>query len=112
MGKLLRQAAHRGIAGAYVRRLLAALEEDERRKTEPSPSSLVSRPLSSLVEPLSERESEVLRLLTTRLSAPDIAQELFVSVNTVRSHIKSIYGKLNVHSRHEAIARAKELNLL
>ena len=66
----------------------------------------------AFIEPLSERELEVLRLLATGLSTSSIAQELFVAVSTLRSHAKSIYGKLNVHSRHEAVARAKELNLL
>jgi LuxR family maltose regulon positive regulatory protein len=69
-------------------------------------------PQPGLSEPLSERELAVLRLLTTSLSSTEIARELVVSVNTVRSHVKSIYSKLNVHSRYEAAARAKELNLL
>jgi len=114
MARLLRQAASRGIAPEYVSKLLAAFEgevKDQRAKTKAADSSSTFRP-SSLVEPLSEREAEVLRLLTTSLSSTEIAEELVVSVNTVRSHIKSIYGKLNVHSRYEAVARAKELNLL
>ena len=61
---------------------------------------------------LSEREKEVLQLLTTGLSNPQIAQELFIAKSTVRSHIKSIYGKLNVHRRWDAIQRAQELGLL
>jgi LuxR family maltose regulon positive regulatory protein len=65
-----------------------------------------------MVEPLSERELQVLRLLTTQLSSTEIAQELFISANTVRSHVKSIYGKLNVHSRVDAVERAEELGLL
>jgi LuxR family maltose regulon positive regulatory protein len=66
----------------------------------------------ALVEPLSKREAEVLRLLATDLTSPEMAQELVLSVHTVRSHIKSIYAKLDAHSRYEAIARATELNLL
>ena len=54
----------------------------------------------------------MLRLLTTTLSAPEIAEELVISVNTVRSHIKSIYSKLDVHRRMEAVQRAEELGLL
>ncbi len=100
MGELLRQAAVRGIQLDYVSRLLAALE-GERYK----------RGMTESIEPLSEREMEVLRLLTTPLSAPEIASELFVSVHTVRSHIRSIYRKLDVHKRMEAIERAKELAL-
>ena len=123
MRELMRQAAARGIAADYVGKLLAALEKetkDERRTTKPLPSSLVPStssgqalgPSSSLVEPLSERELEVLRLLTTHLSSTEIADELVISANTVRSHIKSIYSKLNVHSRMDAVQRARELELL
>jgi len=54
----------------------------------------------------------VLRLLTTHLSHAEMAEELVVSVNTVRSHVKSIYAKLDVHSRMEAVDRARELGLL
>jgi LuxR family maltose regulon positive regulatory protein len=103
----LQQAIACGIAVGYAGKLVAALESEmreERRATTSAPSSLV--------EPLSERELEVLRLLTTHLSSTEIAQELFISVNTVRSHIKSIYGKLDVHRRQDAIQRARELELL
>jgi len=109
MGELLREAAVRGIAPQYVSELLSALgatlshASAELGKVPHTPT---------LIEPLSERELEVLRLLTTRLSTPEIAEELVISVNTVRSHIKSIYSKLNVHRRMEAVQRAKELGLL
>ncbi len=65
-----------------------------------------------LIDPLSERELEILRLLPTNLTTPEIAQRLFISVSTVRSHIKSIYSKLNVHRRSEAVNHADELGLL
>ena len=65
-----------------------------------------------LIEPLSKRELEVLRFLTTSLSSTEIAGHLYVSVNTVRSHIRHIYGKLDAHSRIEAITRAQELQLI
>jgi LuxR family maltose regulon positive regulatory protein len=65
-----------------------------------------------LPESLSPRELEVLRLLPTGLTAEELAEELIISVNTVRSHLKNIYAKLGVHSRHEAVARANELDLL
>jgi LuxR family maltose regulon positive regulatory protein len=65
-----------------------------------------------LVEPLSPREIEVLRLLPTGLTAEELAKELFISVNTVRTHMKNLYSKLGVHSRHEAVVRASELDLL
>jgi LuxR family maltose regulon positive regulatory protein len=65
-----------------------------------------------LIEPLSEREIEVLRLLPTHLSSTEIAQELYISKNTVRSHIRHIYEKLDVHSRDDAVRRSQELGLL
>jgi LuxR family maltose regulon positive regulatory protein len=103
------QALARGIAPDYVRRLLDAFGKGEKtRPREPLPPP--SPP--ALVEPLSKREVEVLRLLATDLTSPQMARELVVSVHTVRSHIKSIYAKLNAHSRYEALARATELNLL
>ncbi|MCP5099672.1 MAG: hypothetical protein GY943_29310 [Chloroflexi bacterium] len=106
MQPLLQQLAHQGIATAYVNQLLSALEnENKSATTEPS----LPEPLE---EPLSDREIEVLRLMETDLRAPEIADQIFVSVHTVRSHIKSIYRKLNVHSRYEAVAKAQELALL
>jgi LuxR family maltose regulon positive regulatory protein len=63
-------------------------------------------------EGLSEREREVLRLLATELSGPEIAQQLFVSVNTLRTHTKHIFSKLDVKTRRAAVRRAAELGLL
>jgi LuxR family maltose regulon positive regulatory protein len=65
-----------------------------------------------LIEPLSARELDVLRLLGTELDGPDIARRLFVSVNTVRTHTKNIYAKLGVNSRRAAVRRGAELDLL
>jgi LuxR family maltose regulon positive regulatory protein len=65
-----------------------------------------------LIEPLSERELEVLRLLRSHLSSTEIAQALVISRNTVRTHIAHIYGKLGVHSRADAVQCAGELGLL
>jgi LuxR family maltose regulon positive regulatory protein len=71
-----------------------------------------SRPQQpGLVDPLSDRELEVLRLLRTDLSGPDIARELTVSLNTMRTHTKNIYSKLGVNNRREAVRRAAELGL-
>ncbi|MCK5430735.1 MAG: HTH domain-containing protein, partial [Anaerolineales bacterium] len=65
-----------------------------------------------LIEPLSEREIEVLRLLKSELSAPEIADRLHITVSTVRTHIKNIYSKLGVHSRFEAVSKARGLYLI
>lgn len=104
MGELLRRVAARGVAVDYVGRLLAVLAA-ERRASQVLPEA-------QLVEPLTERELEVLHYLGTSLSIPEIAQELVVAPSTVRSHVKSIYGKLGVHRRMEAVAQARELGLL
>lgn len=64
-----------------------------------------------LVDALSHRELDVLRLLRSELSGPDIARELMVSLNTLRTHTKSIYTKLGVNNRREAVRRAAELGL-
>jgi LuxR family maltose regulon positive regulatory protein len=72
----------------------------------------VAIPPPGLLEPLSERERDVLRLLPTLLPNTEIASELFVSVNTVKTHVKSIYRKLEVSSRREAVARARALRLI
>jgi LuxR family maltose regulon positive regulatory protein len=122
MEALLREATARGISAAYVGWLLSALaggakdREQESAPTARPPthhSSQTSGPrLRGQLEPLTEREREVLLLLRTPLSLPEIADRLIVSVNTVRSHAKHIYAKLGVHGRIEALARAEELGLL
>ena len=66
----------------------------------------------ALVDPLSARELDVLRLLGSDLDGPAIARELVVSLNTLRTHTKNIYAKLGVNSRREAVSRAGELDLL
>jgi LuxR family maltose regulon positive regulatory protein len=109
MADLLREAASRGIAPEYVSRLLGVFEVTEHGALEEIGTA---RDVQPLAEPLSERELEVLRLLNTSLSSAEMADELVVSVNTVRTHIRSIYSKLGVHSRYEAVDRARELKLI
>jgi LuxR family maltose regulon positive regulatory protein len=115
MAGLLRRAAScgttpaRGITPAYVAGLLAAFDGPEPEEMAAGPHH---RPAQPLVEPLSERELEVLRLLSAGMSNPEIAEELYIAVSTVRSHCKSIYGKLDVHKRWDAVHRAQELGLL
>ena len=71
-----------------------------------------STPPGTIVDPLSDRELHVLRLLGTDLSGPEIASELFVSIHTIRTHTKRIFTKLDVTSRRAAVSRARELGLL
>jgi LuxR family maltose regulon positive regulatory protein len=102
MAALLEKAAKNGIAPNHVRQLRAAFGRAE-----------ASAPVKQvLAEPLSEREHDVLRLLGTDLGGPDIARELMVSLNTLRTHTKNIYAKLGVNNCRAAVRRAEELALL
>src|SRR5262249_10947753 len=74
----------------------------------PSPAPAGPPPL----EPLSKSELRVLRYLPTNLSGPEIAGELYVSLNTVRTHMRHLYAKLGTHRRADAVARARVLGLL
>ncbi|MFC2046024.1 LuxR C-terminal-related transcriptional regulator [Chloroflexota bacterium] len=113
MVELLREAASRGFAPEYVTTLLAVFGEPAKgRMTKADRSSTVLRPSSSLVEPLSDRELEVLRLMAAGLKHREVAEELIISLNTVRHHARNIYGKLDVNSRAQAVAKAKELRLI
>jgi ATP/maltotriose-dependent transcriptional regulator MalT/class 3 adenylate cyclase len=94
-------ASKKDIPRAYVKKLLSAFSLQRQVKTE-----------SGYVEQISERELEVLRLIAGGLSNKQIMDELFISLSTVKTHIMNIYNKLNVHSRTEAIIKAKDLNLL
>ncbi|MEJ2209843.1 MAG: LuxR C-terminal-related transcriptional regulator, partial [Anaerolineae bacterium] len=106
MARLLRAAVAlgtaetRGIAPGYVGRLLAASGQNQ------------AAAMQTLVEPLTEREIEVLRLIAAGLSNREIAQQLVVAVSTVKSHINHLSGKLEVKNRTRAVARAQELGLL
>ncbi len=112
VAQLLPRARH--VAPEFVDELLVAFEMPEygsMGETLPRTHTptLVAQPP---VDPLSDREIEVLRLMAADLSAPEIAEELVIAVSTVRSHIKHIYGKLDAHSRYEAVERARELELV
>ncbi len=91
----------------YVDKLLAAF-------TQPadSPKSTIIHQKSDMIEPLSERELEVLKLLRSELIGPEIARELVVSLSTLRTHTQNIYAKLGVNNRQAAVRRAEELDLL
>jgi ATP/maltotriose-dependent transcriptional regulator MalT len=104
--ELLYHAHKVGIMPDYIDRLLQAFEQDGKEQT-----SCV-RPSPELIEALSKREMDVLSLLAEGRSDKLIAQDLVIARETVHKHLKNIYGKLDVHSRTEAVARARQLNLL
>jgi LuxR family maltose regulon positive regulatory protein len=103
MIELLRRAGSRGIAPRYVAKLLSVATLKSETK---------GRAAQPLIEPLSEREIEVLGFIATGLSNQAIAERLVVAVGTVKAHTASIYRKLDVASRTQAVARARDLNLI
>jgi LuxR family maltose regulon positive regulatory protein len=105
MAELLREAAARKVAPDYVKKLLRAFDASEAHPPPPA----VAQPL---IEPLSDRELDVLRLLADGQTNQEIALALFISVNTVKTHLKNIYGKLGVNNRREATVQAKKLGLI
>ena len=107
MRDLLRHAAARDVASSYARRLLSAFDGPSLPA-----STLVKAAVSDLAEPLTGREVEVLRLVAAGMRNQEIADQLFISLSTVKRHIANAYGKLGVGHRTEAVARANELNLL
>jgi LuxR family maltose regulon positive regulatory protein len=109
MARLLYEAFSLGIAPDYARRLLAAFPVAEPEQAAPLGTQALK---SDLIESLSERELDVLQLIAEGLTNPEIASRLFLALNTVKGHTRNIYGKLNVHSRTQAIARAQALGLL
>ena len=106
MARLLAEAAARGTMPDYTARLLAACAADS-----PRPAAGAVRPASSaaqpLIEPLSERELEVLRLIAQGLSNPEIGARLFLALDTVKGHNRHIFDKLQVQRRTEAVGRAR-----
>jgi LuxR family transcriptional regulator, maltose regulon positive regulatory protein len=109
MAYLLREAVARGIAPGYARELLEALPDEQDKSAGRSGPFPAAHPL---IEPLSQREIDLLRLFQTELSGPEIAEELVIALSTVRTHTKSIYAKLNVNSRRAAVKRAIDLGLI
>jgi LuxR family maltose regulon positive regulatory protein len=125
MYQLLSEAAANGIIPDYVGRLLAVFKAEDRKnaagqhklarkdpKRAGESSSAGSRRCQPLIEPLSQRELEVLRLIAEGLSNREISERLFVALITVKGHNQRIFGKLQVQRRTEAVARARELGLL
>jgi LuxR family maltose regulon positive regulatory protein len=94
-----------GRLDAYIQKLLAVFAEQERM-------SLSDAHSQALVEPLSERELEVLQLIAQGLSNREISERLFLAIDTVKGHNRKLFGKLGVQRRTEAVAHARELGLL
>ena len=105
MARLLSEAAARGITPDYTGALLAAFETE-------APKGEESQSYSSLVEPLSQRELEVLQLIAQGLSNREIGERLFLPLDTVKGHNRRIFGKLSVGRRTEAVAKARSLGIL
>jgi LuxR family maltose regulon positive regulatory protein len=95
------------LLSGYADKLLAAFAQPVA-----APKSAIIHQKSDMIEPLSERELEVLKLLRSELSGPEIAQQLIVSLHTLRTHTNNIYNKLGVNNRRAAVRRAEELDLL
>jgi LuxR family maltose regulon positive regulatory protein len=109
--RLIQEATNSGMASDYINQLLSAFPETAQVEI---PSARPDRPLGDglPVEPLTERELSMLRLMAAGLSNREIAGELFLSVNTIKVYASRIYGKLGAHRRGEAVARAQELGLI
>jgi len=109
MAHLLYEALSQGISPEYVQRLLAAFpvsEQDEDTSTEHQVDQ------SGLIEPLSDREIEVLEFIAKGLTNQEISNKLFLSMHTVKTHTRNIYSKLGAHHRAEAVAKARAFGIL
>ena len=107
--QLLREASAREIMPDYTDKLLAAFEAGASRKAKIKPDLPPAQPL---IEPLSQRELKILQLIAQGLSNREIGERLFLALDTIKGHNRKIFDKLQVQSRTEAIARARELGLL
>jgi len=115
MLRLLQVALSRGIETGYIHKLLPAFTNFESAPQSDISTTIRIQPTfqtANLAESLSEREIQVLRLLDSALTSEEIGRELFVSVNTVRTHIRNIYAKLGVNRRGDAVQRAQNLDLM
>ena len=106
IASILHEAISRAIVPEHARRVLAAFPSANRLS-----DSLPPLP-SPLIEPISERKREVLRYIAEGFTNHEIAARLYLSLYTVKAHARSIYDKLDVHTRTQAVAKARELGLL
>lgn len=111
MAELLSEAASYGVMPEYIGRLLDVFVVEE-QKSEDQSELRSFPPVQPLIEPLSERELDVLKLIAQGLSNQEICERLFLAMSTVKGHNRNIFGKLNVQRRTEAVARARLLGLL
>jgi LuxR family maltose regulon positive regulatory protein len=109
MARLLIEALNLGIAPDYIRRLLGTFSSEDPMQDELMTSQADQ---SGLIEPLSERELEVLQLIAEGLTNQEIASRLYLSLNTVKVHARNIYGKLGINNRTQAAAKARDLGIL
>ncbi|WP_420645388.1 LuxR C-terminal-related transcriptional regulator [Candidatus Leptofilum sp.] len=109
MRSLLLEALKYDFAPNYMQHLLAALSSNEPLAVQPVFSPVNQ---AEFIEPLSERECEVLQCISSGLSNREIANQLYLSLNTVKVHTRNIYSKLDVHSRIQAVSKAKDLGFL
>jgi LuxR family maltose regulon positive regulatory protein len=95
----------------YARQLITAFENEGRIGT-PRAQQNATRAAQPLVEPLSDRETEVLQLIAQGYTNREIGEALYIALNTVKGHTREIYGKLDVHSRTQAVVKARSLGIL
>ena len=116
MADLLKKLVKQNIAVGYIGRILAAFRADEQTVfLDQADQPNTDQPLSTtqpLLEPLTNREMEILNLLAQRLSNKEIAVKLFISPTTVKKHLNNIYGKLTASNRQQAVAKARQLNII
>ena len=121
MADLLNRLKKQNIAVGYTEKLLAAFRDDEQMRVQkaaekpvpsPYPSLRPAIPSQPLVEPLTNREVDILELLAQRLRNKEIAEKLFISPETVKAHLRNLYQKLEVSNRREAAERAKDLGIV
>lgn len=105
MAHLIKTALAQGLESQFARSLLDIFEDRPVR-------SIQAQKIPIMIDSLSERELEILRFLISDIPVPEIAAELHIAVSTLRTHIKNIYSKLNVHSRFEAVSKGRDLGLI